>query len=32
MPLPDIRVLRKSGETELIRSFGYQDFKMRLGR
>ena len=32
MPLPDIRVLSADGSTELIRSFGYQDFKMRLGR
>lgn len=32
MPLPDIRVLRENGETELIRRFGYQDFKTRLGR
>ena len=32
MPLPDIRVLIADGSTELIRSFGYQDFKMRLGR
>ena len=32
MPLPSIRVLRESGETELLRSFGYADFKGRLGR
>ena len=32
MPLPDIRVLRTSGEAELLRGFGYQDFKTRLGR
>ena len=32
MPLPDIRVLIADVSTELIRSFGYQDFKMRLGR
>jgi len=31
MPLPDIRVLRKEGTVELIRSFGYDDFKWRLG-
>ena len=32
MPLPDIRVLREDGEAELLRGFGYQDFKTRLGR
>ena len=31
MPLPDIAVRRKSGEIEVLRSFGYADFKMRLG-
>ena len=32
MPLPGIWVLRTDGTPELIRSFGYQDFKTRLGR
>ena len=32
MPLPGIWVLRESGKTELLRRFGYQDFKTRLGR
>ena len=31
MPLPDIAVQRKSGEIEVLRRFGYADFKMRLG-
>ncbi len=31
MPLPDIAVRRKSGEIEVLRRFGYADFKMRLG-
>ena len=29
--LPDIAIRRKSGEVEVLRSFGYADFKMRLG-
>lgn len=32
MPLPGIWVLRGDGTLENIRSFGYQDFKTRLGR
>ena len=31
MPLPAIRVLRSDGTVELVRSFGYEDFKYRLG-
>lgn len=30
MPLPDIAVLRENGELELIKRFGYSDFKERL--
>ena len=30
MPLPDIGVLRESGECEIIKSFDYYDFKERL--
>lgn len=30
MPLPDIAVLRKDGTYEVIRHFGYEDFKERL--
>lgn len=30
MPLPDIVLLRKDGSTELVRRFGYADFKERL--
>ena len=29
--LPDIVIRRKSGEIEVLRRFGYADFKMRLG-
>jgi carboxynorspermidine decarboxylase len=32
MPLPAIYVLRESGSLEALCSFGYQDFKQRLGR
>ena len=32
MPLPGIWVLRANGELEELRSFCYEDFKMRLGR
>ncbi|MGM9602671.1 MAG: carboxynorspermidine decarboxylase [Faecousia sp.] len=32
MPLPDIWVLHENDSLENIRTFGYQDFKMRLGR
>ncbi len=28
--LPDIAILRKNGDYEIVKSFGYQDFKMRL--
>ena len=31
MPLPSIAVRRKTGETEMVRRFGYADFKTRLG-
>ena len=31
MPLPSIAVRRKSGAVELLRKFGYDDFKSRLG-
>lgn len=31
MPLPDIRVMHTDGSVELIKSFGYEDFKYRLG-
>ena len=30
MPLPGIALLRENGSTEMVRKFGYQDFKMRL--
>lgn len=30
MPLPDIALLRKNGECELVRRFDYKDFKERL--
>ncbi len=30
MPLPCIRLLKASGEVQLLRSFGYEDFKNRL--
>ena len=29
-PLPDIVLLHKDGTTELVRRFGYEDFKGRL--
>ncbi len=32
MTLPGIWILRRSGELEELRKFGYRDFKMRLGR
>ena len=32
MPLPSIYALRENGRLELLKSFGYEDFKMRLGR
>ena len=31
MPLPDIAVRRKTGEVEVLRRFGYNDFRIRLG-
>lgn len=31
MPLPAIRLLKKEGKVELIKEFGYEDFKYRLG-
>ena len=30
MPLPDIDILRENGEVEVIKRFGYEDFKSRL--
>lgn len=30
MPLPDIALLRKDGMCEVVKRFGYQDFKERL--
>lgn len=30
MPLPSIALLRENGEAELVKSFGYEDFKGRL--
>lgn len=30
MPLPDIAVISEDGECEVIKSFGYDDFKGRL--
>ena len=30
IPLPDIVLLHKDGTTELVRRFGYEDFKGRL--
>ena len=32
MPLPGIFVLHGDGSTECLKSFGYEDFKERLGR
>ena len=32
MPLPSIAIKRKSGRIGLLRAFGYEDFKRRLGR
>ena len=32
MPLPSIYVYRKNGSIELLKEFGYWDFKNRLGR
>ncbi|SDB30920.1 MULTISPECIES: carboxynorspermidine decarboxylase [unclassified Butyrivibrio] len=30
MPLPDIAILHEDGSTEVVKHFGYDDFKMRL--
>lgn len=30
IPLPDLVLLKEDGSTELVRRFGYEDFKMRL--
>ncbi len=30
MPLPDIALLHEDGNAEVVKSFGYEDFKMRL--
>lgn len=30
MPLPSIAVIRKNGQIEIVKSFGYDDFKKRL--
>ena len=30
MPLPDIDIMHENGDVEVIRKFGYEDFKMRL--
>lgn len=30
MPLPDIDIMHESGDVEVLKRFGYQDFKMRL--
>ena len=32
MPLPDIDVLEEDGSVKVLKKFGYEDFKMRLGR
>lgn len=32
MPLPGIYLLKENGDTQLLAKFGYEDFKMRLGR
>ena len=31
MPLPTIALMKPDGDCQIIKSFGYQDFKMRLG-
>ncbi|WP_457606605.1 carboxynorspermidine decarboxylase [Nitratifractor sp.] len=31
IPLPSIAILRESGEVEILRRFGYEDFRNRLG-
>ncbi len=30
MPLPDIDIMRKNGDVEILKHFGYEDFKTRL--
>ena len=30
MPLPDIDIMHDDGEVEVLKRFGYDDFKMRL--
>ena len=30
MPLPGIALLKEDGSVEMVREFGYDDFKMRL--
>ena len=32
MPLPDIDLLEEDGTVKVLKRFGYEDFKMRLGR
>ena len=32
IPLPSIYILHEDGEIELVKKFGYDDFKGRLGR
>ena len=32
MPLPDIDVLEEDGTVNVLKHFGYEDFKMRLGK
>ena len=32
MPLPDIDVLEEDGTVKVLKHFGYEDFKMRLGK
>lgn len=32
MPLPDIDVLEEDGKVSVLKHFGYEDFKMRLGK
>ena len=32
MPLPDIDLLEEDGTVKVLKKFGYEDFKMRLGR
>jgi carboxynorspermidine decarboxylase len=32
MPLPDIYLAHTDGQIELLKHFGYEDFKYRLGK